>query len=52
MSNERKQRQLQQLGKKESSFLRLRRTKVGLSNFRTVSFISIKYLISMLMAFR
>ncbi|KAJ7368327.1 kinase-like domain-containing protein [Mycena albidolilacea] len=39
ISEERKQRQLQQLGKKESSFLRLRRTKLGLSDFRTVKVI-------------
>jgi len=36
MSDERKHRHLQQLGKKEATFLRLKRTKVGLSNFRTV----------------
>jgi protein-serine/threonine kinase len=36
---DRKQRQLQQLGKKESTFLRLRRTKLGLSDFRTVKVI-------------
>ncbi|KAJ7771397.1 kinase-like domain-containing protein [Mycena maculata] len=39
MSEDRKQRQLQQLGKKESTFLRLRRTKLGLDNFRTVKVI-------------
>ncbi|KAF7301684.1 Kinase-like protein [Mycena indigotica] len=39
MSDERKQRQLQQLGKKESTFLRLRRTKLGLDDFRTVKVI-------------
>lgn len=39
MPEERKQRQLQQLGKKESSFLRLRRTKLGLDDFRTVKVI-------------
>ncbi|KAF8897557.1 kinase-like protein [Infundibulicybe gibba] len=39
MSEERKQRQLQQLGKKESTFLRLRRTKLGLKDFRTVKVI-------------
>ncbi|KAJ7047345.1 kinase-like domain-containing protein [Mycena alexandri] len=39
MSEERKQRQLQQLGKKESTFLRLRRTKLGLDNFRTLKVI-------------
>ncbi|TFY57919.1 hypothetical protein EVJ58_g6730 [Rhodofomes roseus] len=39
MSDERKQRQLQQLGKRESAFLRLRRTKLGLEDFRTVKVI-------------
>jgi hypothetical protein len=39
MSEERKQRHLQQLGKKESTFLRLRRTKLGLEDFRTVKVI-------------
>ena len=39
MTDERKQRQLQQLGKKESTFLRLRRTKLGLDDFRTVKVI-------------
>ncbi|KAG6836515.1 hypothetical protein H0H93_007192 [Arthromyces matolae] len=39
MSEERKQRQLQQLGKKESTYLRLRRTKLGLVDFRTVKVI-------------
>lgn len=39
MSEERKLRQLQQLGKKESAFLRLRRTKLGLDDFRTVKVI-------------
>ncbi|KAF8655258.1 hypothetical protein AX16_003160 [Volvariella volvacea WC 439] len=34
-----KQRQLQQLGKRESTFLRLRRTKLGLDDFRTVKVI-------------
>lgn len=38
-SEDRKQRQLQQLGKKESTFLRLRRTKLGLNDFRTVKVI-------------
>ncbi|KAI0771643.1 kinase-like protein [Trametes elegans] len=38
-SEERKQRQLQQLGKRESAFLRLRRTKLGLDDFRTVKVI-------------
>jgi serine/threonine protein kinase len=39
LSDERKQRQLVQHGKKESTFLRLRRTKLGLDNFRTVKVI-------------
>ncbi|KAG7096921.1 Serine/threonine-protein kinase [Marasmius oreades] len=39
MSDERKQRQLQQLGRKESGHLRLRRTKLGLDDFRTVKVI-------------
>ncbi|KAI9447848.1 AGC/NDR protein kinase [Lactarius indigo] len=39
LSDERKQRQLMQHGKKESTFLRLRRTKLGLDNFRTVKVI-------------
>jgi len=39
MSEERKNRQLHQLGKKESTFLRLRRTKLGLDDFRTVKVI-------------
>jgi len=39
MSDERKQRQLIALGKKEGSFLRLKRTKMGLSDFRTVKVI-------------
>jgi hypothetical protein len=39
LSDERKQRQLVQHGKKESTFLRLRRTKLGLENFRTVKVI-------------
>ncbi|KAF9009042.1 AGC/NDR protein kinase [Cyathus striatus] len=39
MSDERKIRQLQQLGKKESTFLRLRRTRLGLEDFRTVKVI-------------
>ncbi|KAL5527578.1 CBK1 [Sanghuangporus baumii] len=39
MTDERKQRQLQQLGKKESTFLRLRRTRLGLDDFRTVKVI-------------
>ena len=39
MSEARKQRQLAQHGKKESTFLRLRRTKLGLDDFRTVKVI-------------
>ncbi|EJD01242.1 AGC/NDR protein kinase [Fomitiporia mediterranea MF3/22] len=39
MTEERKQRQLHQLGKKESTFLRLRRTRLGLDDFRTVKVI-------------
>lgn len=39
MTDERKLRQLQQLGKKESTFLRLRRTRLGLDDFRTVKVI-------------
>ncbi|KIJ56684.1 hypothetical protein M422DRAFT_149129 [Sphaerobolus stellatus SS14] len=39
MSDDRKQRQLISLGKKESTFLRLRRTKLGLDDFRTVKVI-------------
>lgn len=39
LSDERKQRQLQALGKKESTFLRLRRTRLGLDDFRTVKVI-------------
>ncbi|PAV20920.1 AGC NDR kinase [Pyrrhoderma noxium] len=39
VTEERKQRQLQQLGRKESTFLRLRRTKLGLDDFRTVKVI-------------
>ncbi|KAH8830929.1 kinase-like protein [Flagelloscypha sp. PMI_526] len=39
MSDERKQRQLLALGKKESQYLRLRRTKLGLADFRTVKVI-------------
>ncbi|KAK2466231.1 hypothetical protein APHAL10511_001873 [Amanita phalloides] len=38
-SEERKHRQLQQLGRKESAFLRLKRTKLGLEDFRTVKVI-------------
>jgi len=36
---DRKQRQLAQLGRTESSFLRLRRTRLGLDDFRTVKVI-------------
>jgi protein-serine/threonine kinase len=39
MSDDRRQRQLQALGRKESTFLRLRRTKLGLDDFRTVKVI-------------
>lgn len=39
MSDDRKQRQLIGLGKKEGSFLRLKRTKMGLTDFRTVKVI-------------
>ena len=39
LSDERKHRQLQALGKKESTFLRLKRTKLGLADFRTVKVI-------------
>lgn len=39
ISDERKHRQLIQLGKKESTYLRLRRTKLGLDDFRTVKVI-------------
>jgi hypothetical protein len=39
MSEERKTRQLVQLGKKESTYLRLRRTKLSLDDFRTVKVI-------------
>jgi protein-serine/threonine kinase len=39
MSDDRKQRQLQAHGKKESTFLRLKRTKLGLDDFRTVKVI-------------
>jgi hypothetical protein len=38
-SDDRKHRQLQQLGKKESTYLRLRRTRLGLDDFRTVKVI-------------
>ncbi len=39
VSEERKQRQLAQLGRRESNFLRLRRTRLGLEDFRTVKVI-------------
>jgi serine/threonine protein kinase len=39
LSDDRKIRQLQQLGRTESSFLRLRRTRLGLDDFRTVKVI-------------
>jgi serine/threonine protein kinase len=39
VSEDRKVRQLQALGRKESSFLRLRRTRLGLHDFRTVKVI-------------
>lgn len=39
MSEEKKQKQLQALGRKESTFLRLRRTRLGLDDFRTVKVI-------------
>lgn len=39
MTEERKRRQLHQLGRKESNFLRLKRTKLGLDSFRTVKVI-------------
>ncbi|KAF8351434.1 kinase-like domain-containing protein [Amanita rubescens] len=39
MTEERKHRQLHQLGRKESAFLRLKRTKLGLGDFRTVKVI-------------
>ncbi|KZO98016.1 kinase-like protein [Calocera viscosa TUFC12733] len=39
MPDDRKQRQLLQLGRKETMFLRLRRTKLGLDDFRTVKVI-------------
>ena len=38
-SDERKQRQLRSLGQKESQFLRLRRTRLGLDDFNTVKVI-------------
>lgn len=39
LSDSRRARQLQQLGKRESMFLRLRRTKIGLNDFKTVKVI-------------
>ncbi|GAA5849906.1 hypothetical protein JCM5353_009060 [Sporobolomyces roseus] len=39
LDDQRKIRQLQQLGRTESSFLRLRRTRLGLDDFRTVKVI-------------
>jgi protein-serine/threonine kinase len=39
LSEDRKLRQVQQLGRTESSFLRLRRTRLGLDDFRTVKVI-------------
>lgn len=39
MSEERKNRQRAQHGKRESQYLRLRRTKIGLDDFRTVKVI-------------
>ncbi|BGP33596.1 Serine/threonine-protein kinase [Rhodotorula toruloides] len=39
LSDDRKARQLAQLGRTESSFLRLRRTRLGLDDFRTVKVI-------------
>jgi len=39
LTDERKQRQIAQLGRRESTFLRLRRTKLGLDDFRTVKVI-------------
>lgn len=38
-TEDRKARQLAQLGRTESSFLRLRRTRLGLDDFRTVKVI-------------
>lgn len=38
-SEERKRRQLQNLGKKESNFLRLKRTKLSLHDFTTIKVI-------------
>ena len=39
LTDDRKSRQLAQLGRTESSFLRLRRTRLGLDDFRTVKVI-------------
>jgi len=39
VSDERKARQLAQLGRRETSYLRLRRTRLGLADFRTVKVI-------------
>lgn len=39
LSDSRRNRHLQQLGKKESTFLRLKRTKIGLNDFKTVKVI-------------
>lgn len=39
ISEDRKRKQLDQLGRTESSFLRLRRTRLGLDDFRTVKVI-------------
>ncbi|PWN26852.1 kinase-like protein [Jaminaea rosea] len=39
LSDDRKSRQLQALGRRESGFLRLRRTRLGLDDFRTVKVI-------------
>jgi protein-serine/threonine kinase len=38
-SDDRKQKELQAHGRKESAFLRLKRTKLGLDDFRTVKVI-------------
>lgn len=38
-SEEKKNRQLQSLGRKESQYLRLRRTRLGLDDFKTVKVI-------------
>lgn len=39
LPDDRKSRQLAQLGRTESSFLRLRRTRLGLEDFKTVKVI-------------